>query len=655
MEGDELIKKIKGFLECYRDILSYRVGLKKNHIVIDFNKLVQYDYKLAMELLDNPEEVLRAFSLVIENEYEWRMNVRFKNVPSSCKKNISELRKDDLDKFIRIEGIIKSKTKVLPKITRCIFECPSCGNKNLILQLDEIFKEPKKCPSCGRQGKFLVLKKETIDCCSIVLEEPPDLKEDGTSLSSIMCLIEDDLTEFKLEKNLVQGRRVEFTGILKSKQKVKRGKKLTLMENYLDVNYIKFFEEDYTTITISKKDESQIKQLAKKRKDILKYLSETIFRDIYGHEVVKEVLVLQMVGGVKKVLPNGLLLRGDIHVLLCGDPGSAKSTFLNIVNSIVPKSRYVSNLTTKVGLTAAVVYNDLINDWALEAGALPLAHKGMCLIDEIDKIRKEDMEGLNEAMERQTITVSKATIQSTLLAETSVLAAANPKYGRFDMFLDLFEQINFPLPLLNRFDFIFPIIDEPDEKKDRMIAKKILERNLDNNNFKKEKFELIKKYICYAKRLKPKFSPESLKYLEDAYIKIRTAPKREDKTISISPRQLEAIRRVAEACAKIRLSNKVELKDIKKAIDLVMYNLNQVAIDTKTGEIDIDKIETGMTTTKRDIIKKILNFLNKKGSLTFNELKILTNLDDFELEEILQKLKRSGDIFEPRCGLYSTT
>src|SRR3989338_3302273 len=347
----------------------------------------------------------------------------------------------------------------------------------------------------------------------------------------------------------------------------KTGGQSTRFDLFVDANNIVGVEEDYFDIEISPAEEREILELGA---DPMLYqrLVRSMAPSIYGHEKVKEALLLQLAGGVQKKRSDGMVTRGDMHVLLVGDPGSGKSQLLKRVNMIAPKGRYVSGKgVSGAGLTAAVVRDEFLKGWALEAGALVLASNGICCIDEMDKMGTDDRAAMHKALEQQTISISKANIQATLIARTTVLAAANPKFGRFDPYGIIAEQIDLPPTLINRFDLIFAIKDIPNEIKDEKMASHILKLHQTPDLYTPEiPTEFLRKYIAYAKqKITPRISDEALLKIKEFYLKMRASGGTDEgiKAIPISARQLEALVRLSEASAKIRLSDKATKRNAK--------------------------------------------------------------------------------------------
>jgi replicative DNA helicase Mcm len=428
-------------------------------------------------LLDYPEDSIKAAELSIR-EIELpsevkNFRVRLYNLPDSQKLKIGEIRSSHIGKLLVLDGIVRRKSDVRPQVTKTEFECPNCGRIISVLQTETTFKEPRSC-GCGRKGNFRLLEKELVDAQSMVLEEAPEMLEGGDQPRRMGIFLKEDLVSPISEKRTNPGNRIRVVGILKEVPVVKHGSRLTNFDLHIDTNHIETIDEDFYEIKISKDDTSAILALAKDKK-VNEKLVTAIAPSIYGYERVKEALLLQLMGGVQKRRSDGVVSRGDIHILLVGDPGSGKSQLLKRISVIAPKGRYVSGGgVSSAGITAAVVKDEILGGWSLEAGALVLANNGICSIDEMDKMSEEDSGAMHEALEQQTVSVAKASIQATLIARTTVLAAANPKFGRFDQYGNIAEQINMPPTLINRFDLIFTIKDLPQLERDEKTAKHIL-------------------------------------------------------------------------------------------------------------------------------------------------------------------------------------
>jgi DNA replicative helicase MCM subunit Mcm2 (Cdc46/Mcm family) len=345
---------------------------------------------------------------------------------------------------------------------------------------------------------------------------------------------------------------------------------------------------------------------------------------------------------------------------------TAKSTILKFVTAVAPKARYVTGTgSSAAGLTATILKDEASRSYILEAGAMPLTNQGLLCIDELDKMNKEDRVALHEALEQQQVSISKANIHATLSAKTSVLAAANPKLGRFNPYEIIASQIDLPPTLINRFDLIFIVKDKPNPETDRLIAEKILSANKDiNKNKPAVEIKLLKKYIAYSRQnCRPALSDEASKAIQEFFLKIRGQNLGENEAIRpipISPRQLEAVIRLTEASAKVRLTQLATVEDAKRAIDLIMSYLSEVGIDKSTGELDIDRIIGGISSSQRGKILSIKSMIKAETeALPRNELlsaetviadaeKMGMSRDD--VEKAITILKQEGEIFEPKAG-----
>jgi len=668
MDATTIIIKVQEFLEKnYYDQLLERTRKGEKNLTIEFGLLAMHDPELADLLLDQPEEIFKAGEIAVEQLNLGKeikgFTIRFRNLPLSSQLMIRHIRSKHLNKLLSFGGVVRNKSEVRPQVASAKFECPSCGNIFNILQLDNKFQEPTRC-SCGRKGKFKLVSKELNDAQMMVLEEVPEQLEGGEQPKRMNILLKNDLVSPLTEKRTNPGARVQVVGQIREVPIFLRtGGQSTKFDLFIESNHIEAVEEDYNEIKIAPEELKQIKEIGNDPQ-VFKKISKSMAPSIYGHDKIKEALALQLAGGVRKKRDDGVVTRGDIHILLVGDPGAAKSQMLKRLQHVAPKSRYVTGKgASGAGLSAAVVKDEFLQGWSLEAGALVLANKGVCCIDEMDKMTKEDGWAMHEALEQQSVTISKANIQASLRCETTVLAAANPKFSRFDPYDTIANQINLAPTLINRFDLIFPIKDTPDVTKDERMAQFILE--LHKNNVEKPEIDtkLLRKYFAYIRQTCfPKLTDGAIEELREYYLKMRASTAGDGiKSVPITARQLEGLVRLSEASAKIRLGDKVLKKDAKKAIELMDHCLRLVAFDEKTGTFDVDRITTGISASSKNkivTIKEIIHDLEMKVGKAVPIEDVIKAAEDkditeSEAEEILQKLKRSGDVFEPRKGFIS--
>jgi replicative DNA helicase Mcm len=657
---EEFFIEAKKFFESIKKEVINQIKKGKT-IYLSFDEIIAFSHSLADYILENPEEAIAMLEMALNELYmEKDLKVRFTSLPKTQEIMIREIRSKHIGKLLAIEGIVRQSSDVRPQVVNAVFECPSCGKKIEVLQLEKRFMEPSRCSNCGRKKGFKVVERHLVDAQRIVIEENPESLSGGEQPRRISVFLEDDLVEPKMEEKTTPGSRVKVIGILKEVPlPLKGGGKSTRFDLVIDANNIIPLEESFEELEISEEEEKEIIELASSP-DIYEKIVNAIAPSVYGYEEIKLALALQLFSGIRKKKADGTYTRGDIHILLVGDPGVAKSVILKFIASIAPRGRYVvGKSATGAGITATVVKDEYLHGWGLEAGAMVLANKGIVCIDELEKMSDVDRSAMHEGMEQQTITISKANIQATLRAETSVLAAANPKFGRFDPYQLISQQIDLPPTLLNRFDLIFVLRDIPEREKDNLIAEHVLKEHSLLGKKPEISPELLRKYIAYARqKVKPKLTKEAMEEIKKFYVELRNIPTiAEDivKPIPISPRQLEALIRLSEASAKIRLSDKVTAEDARRAIRLIKFMLLQIGIDQETGQIDIDRIATGIPASERAkiiLVRETINRLETKLGKLIPIKEIIKELEgkisEDEVYEIIEKLKRTGDIFQPK-------
>src|SRR3989339_2066108 len=659
---EDLLNEAKSLIEANKKEIIQSTAPGEKVVRIHFNVISEISTSLSEGLLDNPEDTLSIMESALDesNLLGKGARIRIIDLPKTSYLRVREIRAKHLDKMIWIEGIVRQASEVRPQVVNARFECPNCGAVLSVLQIDNKFREPTRC-TCGWKSSFRIISKEMVDVQRIVIEESPDTLEGGEQPRRINVFLQEDLVDPKMEERTTPGSRVKIIGILKEIAVPLKTGISTRYDIAIQANNTIPMEESFEELNISEEDVKQILELAADP-NLFKKLSSSISPSVYGFQTIKEAILLQLFGGIKKVKSDGGKTRGDIHVLLVGDPGVAKSVMLKFASTIAPKGRYVSGkAASAAGLTAAVVKDEFLKGWSLEAGAMVLSNKGMVCIDEIEKMDEYDRSAMHEALEQQTVTVSKANIQATLRAETTVLAAGNPKFGRFDPHTPITQQIDITPALLSRFDVIFVIRDLPNQIQDEAIASHVLEEHQQEVVRDVIDQKLVRKYVAYAKqKFKPKLSDEAADEIKQFYLKIRNQSTRTDsetKPIPITARQLEGIIRLAEAHAKIRLSDEVKREDAKKAIELLKTSMQQVGYDEETKSFDIDKMTSGISSSKRGkiiLLRGILSQLETRLGKLLPEEEVVKavegKLSDIELEEALSQLAKSGDIFRPRKG-----
>jgi replicative DNA helicase Mcm len=625
---------------------------EEKSVILDYEKIKSYLNNKQLDLLLNKtENFLEQMGLYFSERLDRKVKVRIKNLPESLRYlRIRDIRSEHKDKLIQVEGIIKISSEVRPFIIKTKYLHEDCGGEFWVENKNFLIERPKKCPVCGGiKGRFIETDHETIDIQRLLIEEPADQIEKGEQPAQITVMLKEDLCEPRMERKTLPGIRVKIYGIVKE---LKNSNFKAILDLYIDAIYVEPIDKDVEDISISSEDEKKIKELAKST-DVLSLIANSIAPGLYGkyYELIKKAIALQLLSGGKR--KRGVDERKNIHILILGDPGVGKSKLLRYVSEIAPKSKYVVGVTSSsVGLTASVRRDEIFKGgWVLEAGALVLTSGGLVCIDELDKLSTEELQSLHEAMEQQTITIDKANIHATLRTETSILAAANPKFGRWDKMKSVVDQIDLPPTIINRFDLIFVLIDEPNPQQDETIVNELLKGLKEEKKAPLDK-DLLRKYIIYAKKIEPQWTTAALDIVKDFYIKLRSSSGED--TIPITTRQLMSIIRIAEASAKIRLSPVVTEDDVNLAKELLLYSLKEVGINPENNRLDIDIIMSGISSTQRQKLSKVLDIIKDlqkdfPDGIPLNEILNESkkyNLEEEKVKETIDKLLKEGYIYE---------
>ncbi len=655
----------------YRERISQMAVSNSTSLIVDFEDLMVFNMELAEKLREKPDEYLEhanraAYSqLEIEDsEYAARIEgviVRFRLLPESTP--LRMLGAANIGKLLMVEGIIVRATPVQPQVMRGAFKCKRCETIAYLEQAGPFLKAPTRCgnPTCQSKGPFEFLQEGSafIDYQQIRIQErPEDLPPGQLPRTLNVKLVSRDLVD-----RARPGDHVAITGVVRAVAPVfPTAGKLRVFRLHVDANFLDVESKEPETAFVSPEDEEEILKLAQDPW-IHRNVMRSIAPSIYGYETIKEAIMYLVFGGIPKHLAD-IAIRGEMNVLLVGDPGTAKSQLLRYVAAIAPRGLYTSGRgTTAAGLTAAVL-RERGGGMTLEAGALVLADKGVACIDEIDKMRPEDRVAIHEAMEQHTVSVAKGGIVATLNARTAILAAANPALGRYDAFKTVSENINLPVTILSRFDLIFVLKDVPEKDLDEKMSAHILEIHRKGSVSQEAPIpsELLRKYISYAKNIRPTLTDEAMERLKAFYLEMRAVTEKiEGSPIAITARQLESLVRLAEARARIALRKEINAEDAEAAIVIMNKSLEEVGIDISTHMRDIDIIMVGKPKSMQDKLRIILTQIvemSKETGMVEKKLLVETlssehKIEPFESQKLIGRLIRDGTIYERRPGFLS--
>ena len=688
IRADDISKQFDEFLHTFdlngiESTLPYYIDLMQANIIegtisinVDATHIHQFDQtnssngtrnNLYNSLIAYPQDVIPMFDAVAErvrrtkfDEFEddytraQFMQVRIYNLHN--KRAMRELNPEDIDTLVCIKGMIIRCGSIIPDMKLAVFQCSACNNYVQAGIEDGAIAQPSQCMQCNTKHTYQLIHNrcQYIDKQHIRLQETPDDIPEGDTPHTVTIHAFQSLVDIAKP-----GDRVEITAVYRATAARINPRKRTLRtvyKTYLDAIHIRKAEKhassqssisDDTPDAIQKRTIEQIKQLSTDP-NIYDRLVKSIAPSIWELEDVKRGILCLLFGGANSEQgAASARFRGELNVLMCGDPGTSKSQLLQYVNKIAPRGIYTSGKgSSAVGLTASIVKDVETREHVLESGALVLSDKGVCCIDEFDKMSDTTRAILHEVMEQQTVSIAKAGIVCTLNARTSILASANPKESRYNPKLSVVQNIQLPPTLLSRFDLIYLVLDQPNELRDRRLAKHLVSLYYDDSDRPQIGSSsihdiipqsLLTSYIAYARsHIRPLLSADAQDLLIHSYVEMRGVGRNAGgKVVTATPRQLESLIRISEALAKLHFSSVVTVQYVEEAVRLMKVATQQAATDPTTGRIDMDLLTTGRTTNERErnesILKRIRDlFADKRTYKIHHLLKDYNNISTHE-------------------------
>ncbi|GFR02207.1 DNA replication licensing factor mcm2 [Trichonephila clavata] len=665
----EIYNRFKNFLRTfidekghnlYREKISQMCKENRQSFEVDYNFIAAEEQVLAYFLPEAPLDVLKVFDEAAKDvvlsmfpQYERitsEIHVRITDLP--LMENIRSLRQLHLNQLIRTSGVVTCTTGVLPQLSLVKYDCIKCNYVlGPYLQTYDNEVKPGTCPECQSNGPFQINMEQTIykNYQRITIQESPGKVDAGRLPRSKDAILIGDLCD-----SCKPGDEIEVTGTYSNSYdgSLNTANGFPVFATVILANHVAK-KDKIVSQNLTDEDIKAIIALSKDER-IGERIVASIAPSIYGHAEIKRAIALSLFGGESKNPGQKHRVRGDINILICGDPGTAKSQFLKYTEKIAPRAVYTTGQgASAVGLTAYVRRSPVTKEWTLEAGALVLADKGVCIIDEFDKMNDQDRTSIHEAMEQQSISISKAGIVTSLQARCAVIAASNPIGGRYDPSMTFSENVDLTEPILSRFDILCIVRDQVDPVQDKQLAKFVIQSHVNHHpanenldmgtlpemedplmsGIEKIPQDLLRKYIIYSRE---KVHPKLHQMDQDKVAKLYSELRRESMatgSVPVTVRHIESMIRMAEANARIHLRDYVHEDDVNMAIRVMLESF----IDTQKFSVmkSMKKTFSRYLTYKRDNNELLLYVLKQliQEQIAYLRSRFTTDIENVEIPE----------------------
>lgn len=683
--------------EYREDILelarSYPRDKKSLHV--EYDDLFRRDSDVALDWLEYPdrvreaaEDALALYDIPVDIDLDGAHVRLTDSMDAIDNTSVADLDDTDIGEFRAVHGVLDRVTKKMPRIDEAVFICQRCGAETVVPQSRSGFQDPYQCESCERQGPFELdaSQSEFVSIRQVKLSQPADEHvQEGGEPKHVLVYVEDDLVDVGGENGLSDraGEQVTVLGPVRLAEGEMSSRKdnSVIFDVWMEARAIEFDCQDYGDVDVDEYDDD-IEELQKRAgDDLIEAYRDSIVPSLHADEKLEsflEAAVAWLFNGYRIDPDDGPTYRGDIHMALIGDPGLGKSTILQRLAEIAPKSEFRSGTgLSAVGLTAAAVQEEFAGktEWTLQPGVLPRANGGHCIIDEVDDVVDDQTKKMHDALEgEQMVKVDKAGIHADLPTRAALLVSGNPDYGRFEKYESVPDQIDLDPALISRMDVLMALRDIPDPEHDGDVADHVLDSWDEGSLIEKSErvsgitrpdetststtspeiqTDVFRAAIVYSREnIFPELNEPVKEILKEYYIDVRSLNDGDDAPVPATPRTLEAGIRLATAFARAEFCEEIKPRHARRAIS-ISEKVVGMSHDPETGDFDVDIIETGTPKSQRDrikSIKSIIGDLEQESNSGAPVDEVLDRAEEAGIERSkakheIESLKQKGEIY----------